>query len=158
MKLIASMILIAASVSTFAFGKTKVVTSYSTIAMGPGVLTYNQLCLNANDQLETISPKEICVKYKTVRRGGDRERVCVAKEARIFTKDVEYKKNVCVRTRRSGRDRDNKCVKWELQTAFHNTYYYKSEVEYKWQGNRRDGDYRRGRTLSKVRIEVPSCK
>ena len=157
MKLFATMILIAASVSTLAYGRTKVETSYSTIAMGPGILTYNQLCLNDANQLETIEPKEICVKYRRIGGRDNDRRECVEKESRIFTRDLEYTKKVCVR-RQGRRNGDDRCQRWEYQTAYHNTHYTKTVTEYKWRGSHSNGDWSfPGKVLSKEVFDVPAC-
>lgn len=157
MKLFATMILIIASVSTLAYERSRVVTSYSTIAMGPGILTYNQLCLNDANQLETIKPKEICVKYSRMGGGDNDRRTCIEKESRIFTADLEYTKRVCVR-RRGRSNGDHRCQRWENQVAYHNTYYTKTVREQRWSGNRSDGGWDfPGKVISTQRIDVPVC-
>jgi hypothetical protein len=157
MKLFATIALIAASTATFAFGKTKVETSYNTIVFGPGVLNYSMVCLNDAGQLQTKKALEVCTKYERRGSGDNRDRVCVETENRIFTTDLEYTKKVCVKEIRGG-DRRGECAKYETVTAFHPTSFTKTVTEYKWQGSRRDGGWNfPGKVLSKEVLEVPAC-
>jgi len=157
MKLFATIALIAASASVLAFGNTKVETSYNTIVMGPGVLNYSMLCLNDAGQLQTKKALEVCTKHERRGSGDNRDRVCVAKENRIFTADLEYTKKVCVKTIRGG-DRRGECAKYDFVTAYHSTDFTKTVTEYKWVGSRRDGGWSfPGNVLSTEVLEVPAC-
>lgn len=157
MKLFATIALIVATASTFAFSRTKVETSYTTIVMGPGVLNYSMLCLNDAGQLQTKKALNVCTEYKRVGSGENRDRVCVATEDKIFTTDLEYSKKVCVSEIRYG-DRRGECAEYDYVTAYHPTTFTKTTTEYKWQGSRRDGGYNfPGKVLSKETLEVPAC-
>ncbi len=156
MKFLIAIALIATSLTATAARRTKINTSITTLAMN-GVVTYDKLCLNNNNELQTINPRKVCVKYKRVRRGGEWERVCAQSEMQILTKAVNYEKKVCVRYRRNS-DRDRVCTKFEMVDAVRPTSYTVTKTKHFWKGSRSDGDWSfPGKVISKTYHEVPAC-
>ena len=152
---IAALLATTVTASAYRHGDTKVFTSINTIVFN-GVMTYDQVCLNGNN-LETINPRKVCVSYKRVRKGGENETVCAKSEMQILSKPLDYVKKVCVKTRRSGKDRDTKCVKYKSVAASHATSYTVKKVQKRWSGSRENGNWGFGKVLSKTTHEVPAC-
>lgn len=162
MKLLTATIILLSSVVSFAGrgmpGQKKYETSVNTIVMGPGVLTYDKVCLNDLGQLQTKKAYDTCVKTKRVKVGGDWESVCTKTEKQFFARDLEYTKSVCVRYK-GGDDKGRECAKYENQTAYLKTNYSKTVREYTWTGSRRDGDWSLpGKIVSQEVFSVPACK